>query len=347
MVKVLVLDPIHEDGLALLRARSEVELVHLPAPTEADIARHMQEAEILLLRGRHLNREHWEGTRKLSLVTRHGVGCDNIDFALMQEKGVTVAVSADANYVSVAEHACTLMLAACRNLVVADAASRSGDWIRRENLGARELRGARLLVVGFGRIGRAFAERAGAFGAEISVFDPFIGAGEVLPQEVERVTDLAAALARADIVSLHLPHTPQTEGLFDKALLAYCRPGSILVNTGRGGIVDEAALLEALDAGRPGVYATDVLANEPPGEDDPLLKRHDVIITPHSAAMTTEGARFMATGAAQNALDFLDGHLSRRMIAFDPDQSMAGKPMDEARHDQSPEPETVDQQQTA
>lgn len=347
MVKVVVLDPIHEDGLALLRGRGDINLVHLPAPTDADISHHISDAEILLLRGRHLKRRDWQSAHKLSLVTRHGVGCDNIDFGLMQERGVTVAITADANYVSVAEHACTLMLAACRNLVEADAASRAGAWTRRDNLGARELRGARVLVVGFGRIGRAFTERARAFETKITVFDPYMTTGEVLPPDVERAMDLSEAVGQADIVSLHLPHTPGTQGLFNGSLLSRCRPGSILINTGRGGIVDETALIEALDAGRPALYATDVLTNEPPARDDPLLERRDVIITPHSAAMTLESARYMAVGAAQNALDFLDGTLPRRMIAFDPSQSAKEGIFEGKSKSAPPFNDPVDQKRTA
>lgn len=321
MPKLLALDPIHKDGLDILRRHPEITLVHLPNPSERDISRHMVDAEILLLRGRHLSQEQWQSAEKLSLVTRHGVGCDNVNFELMRDMGVTVAVTADANYVSVAEHALALMLAACRNLVVADMASRSGEWGRRENLGARELRDAQVLVVGFGRIGRAFADRTRAFGADVSVYDPYLEVAADVPDDVTLALNLESGIQNADIISLHLPHTSDTQGLFNSELLSACKRGAILVNTGRGGIVDEAALIEALDAGRLSVYATDVLASEPPQCDDPLLSRHDVIITPHSAAMTAEGARHMAVGAAQNALDFLKGVLPHRMIAFEPHMS--------------------------
>jgi len=335
MPKVLALDPIHEDGLAILRNHPGIELVHLAYPGDADVSRHIVDAEILLLRGRHLTRSQWDSAERLQLVTRHGVGCDNVDFDLMQAKGVTVAVSADANYISVAEHAFALMLAACRDLVVADKASRAGHWRRRENLRARELRGANVLIVGYGRIGRAFGERAGAFDAEVSVFDPHIIEDEVLPSGVTRVFDLEEAVAEADIISLHLPHTPATKGLFGAHLLGVLRDGAILVNTGRGGIVDEGALLISLDAGRPSIYATDVLATEPPRGDDPLLSRDDVIITPHSAAMTAEGARYMAIGAAQNAIDFLNGTLAGRMIAFAPDNASVTDGAHKLRHAKS------------
>jgi phosphoglycerate dehydrogenase-like enzyme len=318
MVKLLVLDPIHNDGLALLRTRDDIDLVHLDTPTDAQIARHMPDADVLLLRGRHLAREHWTSAQKLRMVTRHGVGCDNIDFDLMAQKGITVAVTADANYVSVAEHACTLMLAGSRNLIVGDHAVRSGQWTLREDLGAREIQGAALLVVGFGRIGQAFAARATGFGVSLLIYDPFLAPDAPLPHGAVRVPDLPSALSHADIISLHLPRTDHTADLFDATMLANCRRGALLINTGRGGIVEETALLQALENGTIRCYATDVLANEPPARNDPLLARDDVIVTPHSAAMTQQGAVRMATRSAQNALDFIDGTLASEMMAFRP-----------------------------
>lgn len=322
MPKILVLDQVHEDGLALLRARSDLEVVYMPNPTEQEIAKALPEAEFLLLRGRKLSSDNWQSASRLRFVTRHGVGCDNIDFEVMQQKGVTVAVTADANYISVAEHAFALMLAACKNLLAADIASRTDNWACRDRLGTREVMDAKVLIIGFGRIGQAFGERCLAFGANLLVYDPFLPAGSALPRSTQRVNRLEEGVSQADIISLHLPHTPETANMLGDALLRHCKEGSILVNTGRGGIVDETALLEALSARRPAFYASDVLENEPPHPNHPLLSRQDVIITPHSAAMTAQASRNMALGAAQNVLDFIDGTLSPRMTAFTPETSV-------------------------
>lgn len=320
MVKVLVLDPVHEGGLDLLRAAPDVTCVHLAEPTESQIALHMADAEILILRGRKLPRGIFEQAPRLRLVSRHGVGCDNLDFDLMQDLGVTVAVAADSNYISVAEHAIALVLAGLKRLPVADEAVRSANWSLRDHLGARELKGAKVLVVGFGRIGQAFASRVSAFGAHCLVYDPFLKSDAL---EVTPVQTLEEGLVQADIVSLHLPNTATTANLLNAARLAQMRPGSLLVNTARGGIVDETALLEALNKRCPAIYATDVLAAEPPSPDDPLLNRPDVILTPHSAAMTQEAARRMSERAAQNALDFVAGELSPEMTAFRPSETVA------------------------
>ncbi|WP_119166613.1 hydroxyacid dehydrogenase [Algihabitans albus] len=318
MAKVLVLDPIHEAGLKILHEVPEIECVHLPDPTEPEIAAHLANAEVLVLRSRKLPRQVFERAGRLRLVSRHGVGCDNIDFDLMQQMGVTVAVAADSNYVSVAEHAMTLVLASLKRLPVADEAVRSANWSLRDHLGARELQGSKVLIVGFGRIGRAFASRVEAFGAACLVYDPFLSPDSVLTSGMSRVDTLEEGLDQADIVSLHLPNTSESVNLLDAGRLAQMRLGSILVNTARGGIVDEAALLTALNDKRPAIYATDVLASEPPASDDPLLNRPDVILTPHSAAMTKEAARRMSERSAQNAVDFLSGALLPEMTAFQP-----------------------------
>lgn len=318
MAKVLVLDPVHDAGLAILREAPGVEYVHLPEPAEPDIVHHMADADALILRGRRLPDSIFEQASRLRLVSRHGVGCDNVDFALMQKMKVTVAVAADSNYVSVAEHAMALTLAALKRLPDADRAVREANWSLRDHLGARELQGSRVLVVGFGRIGRAFATRIEAFGAYCLVYDPFLVADQTPTPSQTPVATLEEGLAEADIVSLHLPNTEQSVNLLDAARLQHMREGSILVNTARGGIVNEGALLESLDKRRPAIYATDVLATEPPLPGDPLLSRPDVIFTPHSAAMTDAAARRMSERAAQNAVDFLSGALSAEMIAFQP-----------------------------
>ncbi len=317
-VRVLVLDPVHDDGMSLLHARPDIEVVHLPDPTPDTISPEMEKADILILRGRYLPEEDFERAGRLRLVSRHGVGCDNLDLPRLKERQIGVAVAADANAISVAEHAFALMLAGAKNLLVADRSVRGNNWAKRGAMDAFELSGRTVLVVGFGRIGRGFAERAAAFGMNILVHDPFLPANAVLASHVTRADDLDAALGEADVVSLHLPMSEANRDLFDAARFARMRPGALLVNTARGGIVNEHDLADALDRGRPGRYATDVLADEPPKTDNPLLGREDVILCPHSAAMTAEGVIRMATRSAQNVLDYLDGTLAPDMTVVEP-----------------------------
>lgn len=318
MAKVLVLDPVHEAGLDRLRAAPGIDLVYLPEPDETSIRAHLGDADAVILRARRLPESAFRSAGRLRLVSRHGVGCDNLDFGLMAACGITVAITANANFVSVAEHAFALMLAACKRIPQGDAAVRANRWSVREALGAREIMGARLLVIGFGRTGSAFAERARAFGAQILVHDPMLPPDTHLPEGYQRIGRLEEGLSQADIVSLHVPATPRTHHLIGPSELALMPTGSILINTARGGIVEEKALPPALEALRPALYATDVLDSEPPAPDDPLLSHDQVILTPHSAAMTNEGTMRMSDHAAQNVLDFLSGRLRPEMVAFAP-----------------------------
>lgn len=308
MTRVLVLDEIHEDGLALLCDRAGLDLTQLKRPSADAIAAEMARTDCLLLRGRTLEPGAWDIALDLRMVSRHGVGCDNLPLDRLEAASVTVAITAAANAVSVAEHAMMLMLASARGLVASDAAVRAGDFKRRERTGSVELAGRTLLIVGLGRIGRELAGRAAAFGMRVTGVDPALLEGEAVPG-VERMLDLDAALAEADVVSLHLPRTSETTGLFNAVRLGRMKHGAILVNTARGGIVDEAALADALRNGTVGAAGFDVFVQEPLPKDDPLLDAPNLIVTPHDAAMTREGARRMSVGAARNLLDFLDGRL--------------------------------------
>lgn len=309
MRKVLILDPVHEGGPALLQADAGYTHVHLPEPDDAAILREIADADALVLRARRLPEATWRAAKKLRLVSRHGVGCDNLDFDLLKSLGISVAIAAGSNNVSVAEQAMTLALAGCKRLIRADAAVRGHEWAIRDHLGARDMAGSAVLVIGFGQIGQAFARRAAAFEASILIHDPVLPQDAPLPEGFRRVATLEEGLSAADIISIHVPYLPQTAGMISTPQFAAMRKGAILVNTARGGIVDETALLAALDAGQPQIYATDVLADEPPAADNPLLAREDVILAPHSAAMTAQGAMRMSAFAAQNILDYFRGGL--------------------------------------
>lgn len=313
MHHVLILDPVHPEAPALLKSHG-YDITHLLAPTPDDIATALPKADALILRGRKLSMDHWELAKKLRIVSRHGVGCDNIPFDLMQDRGVTVSITADANALSVAEHAFALMLAACKRIPQANQAVRDGQWNKRDSLFTREVSGAQVLILGFGRIGQQFFQRVQAFGGNTSVYDPFLPADAPLPDGITRVDDLTAGLSEADIVSLHMPITPQTRNMLGATQFAALRDGAILVNTARGGIVDEAMVQDWLNRNPLCVYATDVLDDEPPKIDNGLVHHPQVILTPHSAAMTREGAYRMALHSAQNVHAFFQGSLQRHCI---------------------------------
>jgi D-3-phosphoglycerate dehydrogenase len=308
---VLVLKPLRPAGLSLLKARADIETIHLDAPTEAQIAKHLPRAHAVCIKNTPLPARLLDDAPHLRVVSKHGVGLDNLPMDALTARRIPVAWIGDANAGAVAEHALLLMLALARRLPQYQARARAGGYITDPDWPTFDLRGRHLLLAGLGRIGTRVADLAQAFGMTVSAFDP------AAPDHpgVTRVGGLADGLAAADIVSLHAPLTRATEGLIDAASLAAMPPGGWLVNTARGELVDEAALLASLDAGHLAGAGLDVLRVEPPDPADPLLAHPRVIVTPHTAALTEDTAEAMSRLTARNVLDALDGRPNRDLIA--------------------------------
>jgi D-3-phosphoglycerate dehydrogenase len=242
------------------------------------------------------------------VIARHGVGVDNIDLAAATRRRVPVAYTPDANRVSVAEHVLAVMAALAKRLVEYDAATRRGAWDVRNSYGAIDLAGKTLGVVGVGRIGATVARKAAAaFDMRVVGYDPHLPPGAVTDCCAEEARSLEDLLAASDAVTLHVPLTPRTRGLIGARELALMRASAILVNTSRGGVVDEAALGDALAAGRPRGAALDVFEREPVDPRHPLFALPNVLVTPHTAALTAECAARMAAGAARAIAAVLDG----------------------------------------
>lgn len=313
MPRVLVVEPIHQSGLDILRRRNGIIVEQLGQTNEGTIAAGAREADAILIRTSRLSAAAIEGARRLKVVSRHGVGYDNIDLAALNARRIPLAVVGAVNAISVAEHTFFLLLTAVKRGLAYDRAVREGRWSLRNSLGARELDGKMLLIVGLGRIGRNVAAKAQAFGMHVMAYDPFL---DQAPAElrVELVGDLDEALAKADAVSLHVPMTASTRLLFDASRLATMKASAVLVCTARGGLVDEAALAAALKDGRLAAAGLDVFAEEPPAADHPLYALDNAVLSPHSAALTEECAARMSAVSAQNCLDALDGRLDPSLV---------------------------------
>lgn len=305
MKRIVVVEPIHADGLALLRGDPGVEIVALGvgAP-EAELSAALEGAAGVLVRTRPLTADLLARAPALEVVSKHGVGCDNIAVDHLTARGVPVTIAADANAVSVAEHTLTLMLACAKRLFEQDAGARTADWSYRQRTGAWELSGKTVLIIGLGRIGRRVARLCEAFGMRVLGYD-LAGA----PEGVASVADLDAGLAEADVVTVHVPLVDGTRNLLDAARFARMKPGAVLINCARGGVVAEAPLIERLRAGALAAYGTDVFETEPLRADEPLFGAPNVIVTAHTAAMTAEAKRAMAMQSAENALSGLRGAL--------------------------------------
>ena len=307
MLKLAIIGRVREQGLALLRERTDLDIAMCDDGPPESIADTVRGADAILIRTSKLDRALLDTAPDLRVVSRHGVGYDNVDVRALNERRIPLAVSATANMTSVAEHAMFMMLELAKAGRIHDRAVRQGDWATRSNVRAFDLLGRTLLLVGFGRIGREVARRALAFGMRVEVYDPLVGDARLEEVGCERAPLLEPALAQADFVSLHLPLDDRTHHLIGSAELGLMNPGAFLINTARGGLIDEQALALALDEGLLAGAGLDVLEAEPPPSDHPLLGHAKVLLSPHTAAVTEEAMQRMAMESAQNVLDILDG----------------------------------------
>ncbi|MGG5810240.1 hydroxyacid dehydrogenase [Falsiroseomonas sp. CW058] len=243
----------------------------------------------------------------LKVIARHGAGVDGIDLAAAEARGLTVTRAAGANARSVAEHAMALMLAALKDLPAVAEAMREGKWEKTSRM-TRDVEGVALGIVGYGAIGSRVARLADAFGMQVAAHDPLLPPG-TLPGPGERVGSLRELLARSEVLSLHCPLDATTRGMIGAEELALLPRGAILVHTARGGIVDEAALLAALDDGHVAWAGVDVFAKEPLDAASALRRHPRILPTPHLAANTPRGAVGMSTGAAESIVAVLAGRL--------------------------------------
>ena len=311
MPHVLVAGKLHPAGIALLQAAPGVSFDYVEAITEESYAPLIGKADALVIRTQPLTAATIAGAERLKIVSRHGVGYDAVDLPALNARGIPLCIIGDVNSSGVAEHAMMLILAAAHRLIAADQATRSGNWAWRNGLQTHEIAGKRLLIVGFGRIGQKLAGLARAFGMEVHAHDPFIPSDR-WPGGATRAPDLNAALAEADAVSLHLPRAERA--IIGADEIARMKRTAVVVNTARGGLVDEEALAAALRAGLLGGAGIEVFAAEPPGPDHPLFGIETAVLTPHNAALTVECAERMAVASVQNVLDHFTGTLDPDLV---------------------------------
>lgn len=265
-------------------------------------------SDYTLVIGGGLQRRHFEAARQLRLVQCLGVGYDGLDVEAAREHGVMVATTPEGTVEGVAEHVVLLILAVNKRLLEADRALREGRWLVWQlRPGSFMLAGLTVGLVGLGRIGRAVAQRLAGFDVELMYHDPLRAPSEVEGELGLRWLPLDELLAAAEVVSLHTPLTPETRGLIGGAQLALMRPEAILINTSRGGVVDEPALVEALQAGRLRGAGLDVFASEPLAADSPLTTLPNVVLTPHIATGTRQAMAIKARAQFANCLRVLAG----------------------------------------
>lgn len=309
--KILVTDGLEESGKAILR--KSAELVENPTISADELLQVVNEYDALIVRGRtKVTPAVLAAGTKLKVVGRAGVGVDNIDLAAAKEHKITVVNSPLATTVSVAELTLGLMLSIIREIARADAGLKAGKWLKKELEGA-ELYRKTLGVIGFGRIGAAVAQRAKAFEMNVIGYDPFLKPEDIKARGGEPAS-LDELLAKSDFITQHLPLTPDTKSMLNDAAFAKMKQGVYIICAARGGVIDEAALLAALNSGKVAGAALDVFATEPPGLTE-LVSHPKVVGTPHIGAQTVEAQTRAAIDISEEVLNALDGKPLRWKVA--------------------------------
>jgi D-3-phosphoglycerate dehydrogenase len=309
-VRILVAESLADEGLALLRAHHEVDVRTGLAPDELRATVADYDA-IVVRSGVSVDAELIAAGQRLVVIGRAGVGVDNVDLDAATRAGIVVVNAPTGNTIAAAEHTLGLLYALARRIPAADASMRRGEWARGAFTGV-ELRGKMLGIVGLGKIGLAIADRARAMDMTVLGDDPFVTA-EVAGHHGVELVGLDALLGRSDVVTVHVPLTRQTRGLIGERAIARMKPGALLLNVARGGVIDESAVARALADGRLGGAGIDVFDAEPP-TGSPLLDAPNTVLTPHLGASTAEAQVAVATEVAGQILDVLEGRPARYAV---------------------------------
>jgi len=309
-MKILVADGLAPEGIE--RLRSQAEVVAPAGLTPGDLLAAIREADAVVVRSRtRITEEVLRHAPHLRVIARAGVGVDNIDTEAATRRGILVLNAPESSTVSTAEHTMAMLLALARRIPAAQSAAAAGVW-QRDRFTGVELYGKTLGIIGLGKIGGEVARRAGAFGMRVIAFDPYVPAERAARLGAELVS-WEALLGRSEVLTLHVPLTERTRHLLGRAALSRVRPGTLIVNCARGGLIDEDALLGALEEGRVAGAALDVFEEEPP-RDSPLLRHPRVVVTPHLGASTAEAQRRIGLEVADQVLAALAGRPVRGAV---------------------------------
>jgi D-3-phosphoglycerate dehydrogenase len=316
--KILVTESMSQQGRALLGERDDVEIVEFPNMISAKDFEAMlkQQAPVhgVALGATRFGEPELEASKDMKVVTRIGVGYDAVDVPALSRRNIPLMVVGTANSPSVAEQAIFMMLMLAKRAVEMHSLVKDGNWHTRLGKLPFDLFGKTVLIIGFGRIGTRTAKRCLAMEMNVLIYDPYKSAAEIKAAGCERVADLDAALPRADFVSIHCPKTSETVGMFNAARLRRMKPTAYLINTARGGLIDEPALYDVLVSGKLAGAGLDVFEQEPPPVGHSLFELPNVIVAPHVAGVTREAVDRMSEQTARNILSVLDGDPIRHNV---------------------------------
>jgi D-3-phosphoglycerate dehydrogenase len=316
--KIFITESMSQQGRALLKERDDIEIVEFPNMISAADFEAMLRAQApvhgVALGATRFGEPELEASKDMKVVTRIGVGYDAVDIPALSRRKIPLMVAGTANSPSVAEQALFMMLTLAKRAVEMHSIVKEGKWGHRLGMLPYDLFGKTVLIIGFGRIGTRTAKRCLAMEMSVLIYDPYKSAAEIKAAGCEQVSDLDAALPRADFVSIHCPKTPETVGMFNAARLKRMKATAYLINTARGGIVDEPALYDALVGGKLAGAGLDVFEQEPPPSGHSLFELPNVIMAPHVAGVTREAVDRMSEQTARNILSALDGEPIRQNV---------------------------------
>ena len=315
MKKIAIIEEIHKDGINLIENNSNYKFELITDVSENNLIKKLPEFDACTLRVTKLDEKILKHCPNLKAISRHGVGIDNVDLNYIKNNNISLLITATANAVAVAEHVLSMFLCLSKSIIRYDNEVRAGNFKNNaEKIQTFELFNKNILIAGFGRIGKKLISRCLSFDTKVYIYDPYVEDEVIKNHGGIKVNDFEEGLKNADFVSLHMPLTPETKNLINYNVIKKMKKNSIIVNTARGGIINEGDLEKALNENLIFGAALDVFLNEPVEKDNPLLNNKKVILSPHSATFTDECTSRMGIETTKNIIDFFENKLDESMI---------------------------------
>jgi D-3-phosphoglycerate dehydrogenase len=315
MKKIAVIEKIHKDGLDLLQKNPNYTYELITDVSEENLIKKLPNFDACTLRITRLDEKILKHCPNLKVISRHGVGYDNVDLKYIKKNNISLLITATANAVAVAEHVLSMFLSLSKSIINYDSEVRAGNFKKNANkIQTFELLNKNILIAGFGRIGKKLISRCLAFDTKVYIFDPYVDKEVIKKHGGIKIDNIEDGLQNADYVSLHMPLTPETKNLINYSVIKKMKKNSIIVNTARGGIINENDLEKALNENLIFGAALDVFSKEPIENNNPLINNRKVILSPHSATFTDECTSRMSIETTKNIIDFFENKLDKSMF---------------------------------
>ena len=315
MKNILIIQPIDKSGIEILENHSDYNFEIIDGTDLEEIKKKIIECDGISIRTAKLPAEVIRGAKNLKIISRHGVGYDNIDLESAKEKNITISITATANAVAVAEHVMFMLLNISKRKDMYDKTVKSGRFNDRNKLPKTiELWNKNILIMGFGRIGKSLIKRCIGFEMNVYVYDPFVSKEEIESLGGKKIEDLKEGVKKMDALTLHMPLNEKTKNIINYEVLKNMKKNCIIINASRGGIINESDLNKSLNENKIFGAGLDVFDTEPPDNDNPLLKNDKTFLSPHTAAFTEECMVRMGKETIQNIIDFFDKKLEKSKI---------------------------------